>query len=160
MKTLPSRLFPNCTFSAEKSAGFYDITPEGFDHVVSLFLDDEAVKDDKAIENAARFFDRVHEWDAFGRNAFMSAEEGSEDADMIQEYFDFFREEVPEVFDAEDVAALSVPDMVKKLKLRGMAACGNGDAQTFWVDFTLGYDQLLCVHFNHESKFDHIAWES
>jgi hypothetical protein len=41
MKTLPSEMFPGCTFSPESYAGFYNITPTGFDHIVSLYLGGE-----------------------------------------------------------------------------------------------------------------------
>jgi len=160
MKALPSKLFPGCEFSQEKDAGFYDIIPQGYDHTISLYLSKETVSNDDAITTAAAFFDKVHEWDTFCKNAFLSAEKDSEDAEMIEEYFDFYKEEAPDVFDISDVSELSLFDMVKCLKLSGMAAHGCGNAQSFNVDFTLGYDQLLCVYFDSASGFDHIAWES
>ncbi|MDL2233462.1 DUF2004 domain-containing protein [Ruminococcaceae bacterium OttesenSCG-928-L11] len=160
MKSLPSKLFPGCTFSPNKDVGFYDITPAGFEHVISLYLGRETVKEDAAIGRAAVFFDRAAHWDTFCREAFLAAEEGGEDEEMIAEYFDFYREEVPEVFGVEDVSALSLPEMVKSLTLAGMATHGSGPEQRFNVDFTLGYDQLLCVYFNSDGEFDRIAWES
>lgn len=160
MQTLPSKLFPRCTFSPDKDAGFYDITPKGFDHVVSLYLGSETVKDDEAIAKAAQFFDRLSEWDDFCRNVFISAEKGSEDNVMVMEYFNFYREEVPQVFGVEDAASLSLADMVKSLSLSHMGTHGSGAEQRFNVDFTLGYDQLLCAYFDSESNLDHIAWES
>ena len=160
MKTLPSALFPNCTFTAEEAAGFYDVIPQGYTRAVALYLSTDTVKDDDAIAKAAAFFDRVHEWDAFGKNAFLCAGEDAEDADMVAEYFDFYREEAPDVFDVEDVAALSLSDMVARLQLSGMGTHGSGVKQVFNVDFTLGYDQLLSVYFDGDSKFSHMAWES
>ena len=160
MKILPSKLFPGCTFSPEDDAGFYDITPKGFDHVVSLYLGSETTKNDDAVKKAAQFFDRVSEWDEFCRRAFIAAEEGSEEYVMIMEYFDFYREEVPQVFGTEDVFTLSLPEMVKGLVLNHMGAHGSGTEQRFNVDFTLGYDQLLSVYFDSDSRFDHMAWES
>lgn len=160
MKTLPSKLFPNCSFSTDGAAGFYDIIPGGFDHVVSLYLASETVKDDEAIEKAAAFFDRIDEWDNFCRNAFITAEQGSEDSKMIAEYFSFYSDEVPEVFGADDVAALSLADMVKSLRLCHMGTHGSGASQRYNVDFTLGYDQLLSVYFDSGGNFDHMAWES
>ena len=160
MKTLPSRLFPNCAFSAEEAAGFYDIIPQGYTKVVSLFLSKETVADDEAIQKAAVFFDRVQEWDAFGRAAFLSAEEGSEDDEMVAEYFDFYKEEAPDVFGDVDISALTLADMVNGLELCGMATHGCGEGQHFVVDFTLGYDQMLCVSFDVNSECKNIAWES
>lgn len=160
MKTLPSKLFPNCTFSPDDDAGFYDITPAGFDHVVSLYLGGETVKDDQAIARAAAFFDRVTEWDALCRRAFASAPKDSEDYEMVMEYFDFYKDEVPEVFGVDDASTLSLADMIKCLKLAHMGTHGSSDKQVFNVDFTLGYDQLLCGYFDNAGKLDHIAWES
>jgi len=159
MKTLPSKCFPSCEFSQDSDAGFYDIIPQGYEHVVSLYLGKETVKNDDAIENAGAFFDKVHEWDVFCRN-FLSAEKDSEDAEMIAEYFSFYKDEVPEVFDSSDVSVLTLSDMVNCLKLSHMGTHGSGKDQQFNVDFTLGYDQLLCVYFDSNSEFDHIAWES
>lgn len=160
MKALPSKLFPNCSFSTDEDAGFYDIIPNGFNHVVSLYLGSETVKDDEAIEKAAAFFDRIHEWNAFCRNAFITAEQNSEDFEMTAEYFSFYKDEVPEVFGVDDASGLSLADMVKSLQLSHMGTHGSGADQRYNVDFTLGYDQLLCVYFDSESNFDHIAWES
>lgn len=160
MKILPSKLFPNCTFSSDEDAGFYDITPAGYEHVISLYLGSETVKDDEAIARAASFFDQVAEWDAFCRKAFVSAEEGGEDHEMIVEYFGFYRDEVPEVFGVDDASSLSLSDMVKSLTLAHMGTHENGGEQRHHVDFTLGYDQLLCVYFDANCKLDHIAWES
>lgn len=160
MKVLPSKLFPNCSFSPDKDAGFYDITPKGFEHAVSLYLGSETVKDDMAIENAARFFDRVNEWNSFCRDMFQSVQECSADFNMVMEYFDFYRDQVPEVFGVADAEALSLPEMVNCLKLDHMGTHGSGSGQEYHVDFTLGYDQLLCVYFDSESKFNHMAWES
>lgn len=160
MKTLPSKLFTNCSFSADKDAGFYDTIPLGYDHPVSLYLGEETVKNDEAIERAAIFFDRIAEWDNFCREAFISVKEDSEDVEMIGEYFSFYQDEVPEVFGVDNVSLLSLPDMVKKLTLKQMATHGIGTEQYFTIDFTLGYDQLLCAYFDCNSNLDHLAWES
>lgn len=160
MKTLPSKLFPNCSFSTKEDAGFYDVTPVGFNHVVSLYLSSETVKDDASIAKAAAFFDRLHEWNDFCRNAFISANQDSEDSEMIKEYFNFYKEEVPEVFEVEDPSELSLAGMVQTLQLAGMGTHGSGAGQHYHVDFTLGYDQLLSVYFDSDGNFDHMAWES
>lgn len=160
MKTLPSVRFPNCTFPPEQDAGFYDIVPDGFANAVSLYLGSDTVTDDAAIAKAGAFFDRLLEWDVFCRNTFASAEKGSEDYELIMEYFGFYQEEVPEVFGTGNVVGLSLEDMVKCLTLAHMGTHGSGAEQSFNVDFTLGYDQLLCVYFNSDSSFNHIAWES
>ena len=160
MKTLPSKLFPNCSFPSDKGVGFYDITPEGFNHVISLYLGSETVKDDEAIAKAADFFDKASEWDSFCRDAFLSVPEDSDDYKMILEYFSFYKDEVPEVFGVPDASVLSLSDMVRCLILSHMGTHGIGSEQKYNVDFTLGYDQLLCVYFDCDGTFDHIAWES
>ena len=158
MKTLPSKLFPGCAFSGAEAAGFYDIIPQGYDHVVSLYLAKETVQDETTIANAAVFFDKLPQWDSFCRNAFLAADD--EDSEMITEYFAFYQEEAPEVFGVAEPEALSLTDMVNRLVLSHMGAHGKGNDQCFNVDFTLGYDQLLSVYFDSDGGFDHMAWES
>ena len=160
MKTLPSKVFPQCEFSQEKDIGFYNITPQGYEHIISLYLSKETVKDDVSIAKAADFFDKLHHWDTFCRDVFASVEEDGEDAEMIAEYFDFYKEEVPEVFGDSDISKLSIADMIKSLKLVNMSSHGSENTQKFVVDFTLGYDQILCVHFDNDSNLNYIAWES
>lgn len=160
MKTLPSKLFPDCSFTSDEDAGFYDITPEGFNHIVSLYLSIEVVKDDKLIVKAAAFFDRLHEWNDFCRTALMSAEQKSEEFETIMEYFSFYKEEAPEVFGEGNVPDLSLADMVKSLQLSHMGTHGSGAEQRYNVDFTLGYDQLLTIYFDSDCTFERIAWES
>ncbi|WP_342566016.1 hypothetical protein NST84_13260 [Paenibacillus sp. FSL R7-0345] len=65
-----------------------------------MYLDSEVVKEDDSIAKAAAFFDRLFEWNGFCRNAFMSAEQNSEEFETIMEYFSFYKEEAPEVFAA------------------------------------------------------------
>lgn len=160
MKQFPSKLFPNCQYSGEDDIGFYDTIPQGFDHAVSLYLGKETVKDDKAVEKAAAFFDQAAHWDSLCRSIFLAIEEYAEGDETVEEYFDFYKEEVPEVFDTEDVDALSLEDMVNKLELVSMASHESGNEQNFVVDFTLGYDQILCAEFDSNSEFQFIAWES
>ena len=160
MKILPSKLFPGCELNTDKDSGFYDIIPQGFEHEVSLFISCETAKSDAAIAKAAAFFDKLHEWNTLCKNAFLAAEEGSEDGDMIAEYFEFYKEEAPEVFGDADPDDLFLPDMLELLALGNMASHGAGEEQIFNVDFTLGFDQLLCAYFNSDFDLDHIAWES
>lgn len=160
MKKLPSKLFLNCDIPESGDVGFFDIIPEGFCHVVDLYLSEETVAEGNSIEKAAQFFDKAANWDAFCRKLFLSFEEDSEEHGTVMEYFEFYQEEVPEVFGVEDVSALSFAEMVNHLAFKSMASHGLGDAQQFVVDFTLGYDQLLCVKFDGESNYLDIAWES
>lgn len=156
MKTLPSELFPGCTFSADGDAGFYDI--DSIFKGVSLYLGSETVKSDEAIEKAARFFDNIAEWDMLCReDVFLMAED--EDAEMIREYFSFYMEEAPEVF-GENPGELTLEDMVGSLTLCHMGTHDAGIHQRYNVDFTLGYDQLLSVYFDSDYNVDHVAWES
>lgn len=160
MKTLPSRLFPNCELPENDDVGFYDIIPEGFNHEIYLYLSKETVADDEAVKKSAEFFDKVLHWDTFCREIFLSFDEDSEEHRTVKEYFAFYKEEIPEVFNTEDISALSLADMVNHLKLQSMASHESGDAQNFVVDFTLGYDQILCVKFNNEGNYLSISWES
>jgi hypothetical protein len=136
------------------------MTPLGFDHHVSLYLGTETVASDEAIAKAGAFFDQVLAWDRLGRGLFASTEPGSEDSLMINDYFQVYVDELPEVFDADDPSKLSLTEKIESLWLKHMGTHGNGDEQIFHVDFTLGYDQLLCVYFDSNMDATHIAWES
>lgn len=160
MKKLPSKLFADCDIPVSGDVGFYDIIPEGFKHEVYLYLGEETVVDDKAIEKAAQFFDKAVYWDGFCRKTLLSFEEDSEEHETITQYFEFYKDEVPVVFDVEDVSALSLADMVSRLIFKSMASHEDGDEQHFVVDITLGYDQLLYVNFDSESNYVNITWES
>lgn len=153
-------MFADCELPASGDVGFFDIIPEGFKHEVYLYLGEETVADDKAIETAAQFFDKAVYWDSFCRKIFLSFEEDSEEYETITQYFEFYTDEVPDVFDIDDVSALSLADMVSRLIFKSMASHENGDEQHFVVDFTLGYDQLLCVNFDSESHYVNVSWES
>lgn len=153
-------MFANCDIPQSGDAGFYDIVPEGFSHAVDLYLSEETIADNNAIENAAQFFDKAVHWDSFCRKTFLSLNKGFEEFKTVKEYFEFYKEEVPEVFGVEDVSALSLADMVSCLVFKSMASHESGDEQIFIVDFTLGYDQLLCVAFDKEYRSISISWES
>jgi len=155
MKVLPSRLFPGCEFDDSEGIGFYDITPTGFDHVVSLYISDETVGDDAAIARAGAFFDEIVRWDQECRQLFSTTEN-----EAVTSYFDFHRDEVPDVFGVPDAESLSLADMVGCLALEGMASHGDAEHQQFVVDFTLGCDEILCVFYTSDWQVDHIAWES
>lgn len=176
MKKLPSSLFPNCEFANENGAGFFEIIPHGFDHEVSIYLSAETVRDDKAVERAAAFFDKAAHWDTLCRKLILSFEEDSEDYETVEEFFEFYKDEAPEVFSkdfdfskdeapevfsAGDVSSLSLEAMVSFLRFKGMGAHEGGmEEENYVVDFTLGYDWILCVTFDSESNFDYISWES
>lgn len=160
MRKLQSKLFPNCELPESGDIGFYDRIPNGFHHEVYLYLSEETVADHTATEKAAEFFDKAPEWDVFCRKTFLSFEEESAEHKTVKEYFDCYKEEIPEAFGAEDVSALTLTDMINLLKFKSMASHGSGEEQSFIVDFTLGYDQILCVKFNIDEKVDSIAWES
>lgn len=160
MPTFPSKLFPNCEYSSNKDAGFFNITPVGYAHPVRLFLGSETTNDKNAIAKAAEFFDNIHKWDVFCRHYFTNANSSEEDKAEVQEYFDFYLEEVPQVFNTPAPQDLALSQKVNSLVLTAMASHGNGEAQTFVVDFTLGYDQLLCIYFNANGEFKCQAWES
>lgn len=160
MKKLPSELFANCDIPKSGDVGFYDIIPEGFSHEVYLYISGETVSDDKAIEKAAQFFDRAVYWDAVCREIFLFLDEESEEYRTVGAFFEFYKDEIPEVFEAEDVSSLSLADMVNRLAFKSMASHANGDEQSFIVDYTLGYDQVLCVKFDSKCNYESIAWES
>lgn len=160
MKKLPSKLFTNCDIPESGDVGFYDIVPEGFNHAVHLYLSEQTVAEDNAIEKAAQFFDKAAHWDAFCRKIFLSLDKEGEEFETVEEYFEFYKEEVPEIFGVEDVSALSLADMVNHLVFNSMASHESGDEQHFVIDFTLGYDQILCIEFDNEYSYAHISWES
>lgn len=160
MDTLPSKLFPGLAIPQNTDVGFYDTVPEGFQHPVRLYLSLKTVQDNSALTTAGQFFDRVKEWDTLCRGAFLNTERDSEDWEMVQEYFDFYKDEAPEVFGVPCPEGLTLDQMVNSLALQSMASHGSGKGQYFVVDFTLGYDQLLCAYFKKDFCLDHIAWES
>lgn len=160
MKKLPSKLFANCNIPESGDMGFYNIIPEGFNHEVFLYLSEETVADNKAIEKAAQFFDKAVYWDTFCRKTFLSFDEESEEYKTVEAYFNCYKDEVPNVFNVEDVSVLSLADMVNHLIFLSMASHGNGEEQHFVVDFTLGYDQILCVSFDSKQNYMYISWES
>lgn len=160
MIQLPSKLFPNCDIPESGDAGFYDIIPEGFHHAVNLYLSEGTVAEFEAIEKAAQFFDKAAFWNTFCRNILISFEEGSEEYQIVAEYFEFYKDEVPEVFDVEDASVLTLTEMVDLLTLESMASHENGVEQHFVVDFTLGYDQILCVIFDNANNYKNISWDS
>lgn len=160
MKKLPSKLFADCSIPESGDIGFYNIIPEGFSHEVDLYLSEETVADNKAIEKAAQFFDKAVYWDTACRKIFLSFDKESEEYETVKEYFNFYRDEVPDVFEVEDVSILSLVDMVDCLIFKSMASHENGGEQHFVVDFTLGYDQILCVSFDCEHNYMYISWDS
>lgn len=62
------------------------------------------------------------------------------------------------MFEAYKTKALTLADKVNLLQFKGMASHGFGDGQTFVVDFTLGYDQILCIEFHSDFEYSNIAW--
>lgn len=159
-KKLPSKLFSNCNIPESGDMGVFDLIPEGFSHEVNLYLSKETLADDKAIEKAAQFFDKAVYWDSECRKIFLSFVKESEEYETVEEYFNFYKDEVPDVFEVEDVSTLSLADMVNCLIFKSMASHENGDEQHFVVDFTLGYDQILCVRFDCEYNYMYISWDS
>lgn len=160
MKKLPSKLFANCDIPESGDVGFYDIIPEGFEHEVFLYLGEETVEDDKATEKAAQFFDKAVHWDSYCRETFLSYPKDSKEYETITQYFEFYKDEAPEVFGVEDISTLSLTDMVNCLLFKTMASHESGNEQHFVIDFTLGYDQLLCANFDGESNLVSVSQES
>ena len=158
MKKLPSKLFP-FEFNGESDEGFYDIEVSGFEEPISIYLGTDTVQSDKALKNAANFFDRIHEWDTYCKKLFLTAHEELNDTTII-EYLDFFVEEYPEMFNHDKPNELSLKEKIDSLYITGMASHNEGKNQILVVDFTLEGEQLLSVSFNEESHFSNIAWES
>lgn len=156
MKELQSELFSNLSIPEDEDFGLYETVPKGFDNEVSLFISKKTIMNDTALKKAGEFFDKADYWNIYCRKLFI---ENSADSD-VEEYFEFFEEEVPEVFEAYRTKALTLADKVNLLQFKGMASHGFGNGQTFVVDFTLGYDQILCVEFHSDFEYSNIAWES
>lgn len=155
METLSSRVFPHCTYKKGEEAVFSDLHLLGYAKPVSLYLSAETTGDDRSAKNAAAFFDQVRDWDKLCRKIFLSFHPGSEEYALLEGYFKFFREEFP-----KDLGDASRADLVKRLRLKGMAAHEQGDNQRFVVDFTLGYFQILCAQFDHAHKFTGLSWDN
>ncbi len=156
MKKIQSKLFSNLEILENEDFGLYGTVPSGFDNEVSLFISEDTVTNDIALNKAIEFFDKANHWNTYCRNLFI---ENSEDS-VVKDYFDFYKEEIPEVFEADNLKMLSLSDMVNLLKLTGMSSHNSESEQIFIVDFTLGYDQLLSLSFNADIEFRNIAWES
>ncbi len=150
-----SKLFGELEIPENEDEGFYDIVPKGFDEVVNLYIGIGTVQDKEAIIKAIEFFDRAVNLDIECRKIFLSSEN-----DIVEEYFDFFKEESPEVFNTDDCSKLTLEEMVKKLKFHQMASHDNGEEQEFVVDFTLDPEEMLCVKFNDKFEFKSVDWES
>lgn len=78
----------------------------------------------------------------------------------ISEYIDFYLEEVPDIFETDTPNNLSMREKIERLQLKGMSSHGDKENQHFVVEFTLGYDQLLCVNFDSDLIPKSIIWES
>lgn len=156
MKVLQSKLFSNLEIPENEDFGLYEIVPKGFDNEVSLFISEKTITNDTALKKAGEFFDKAVYWNTYCRKLFI---ENSADS-SVKEYFEFYKEEVPEVFEAYNTKTLTLADKVNLLQFTGMASHDCDDEQTFVVDFTLGYDQILCVEFDSHFKFSNIAWEN
>lgn len=156
MKKIQSKLFSNLEIPENEDFGLYGTVPDGFDNEVSLFISEDTIARDTALNKAIEFFDKANYWNIHCRNILI---ENSGDSD-VKDYFDFYKEEVPEVFEIDNVEMLTISDMVNLLKLTGMSSHNSASDQILAVDFTLGYDQLLSVSFNADIEFRNIAWES
>lgn len=155
MKTLPSKLFPNCMFSKGEDAIFDGLRLPGFHYPVSLYLSAETTLDTHSVENAAAFFDQAVRWDALCRKEFLAFPQGSEESELIEEYCKFFREEFP-----KDLGEASKRELIKRLRFKGMASHEKGAKQRLVADFTLGYHQVLCAQFDSRCQFTGVCWDS
>ncbi|MEG0328398.1 MAG: DUF2004 domain-containing protein [Erysipelothrix sp.] len=82
----------------------------------------------------------------------------TDDSD-VRDYFEFYLEEIPEVFEVDNPQNLSQSEMTDCLKVHAVASHCNGEHQFFVIDYTLGYDQLLALKFD-KGGIIQIAWES
>ncbi len=155
METLPSRLFPHCTYRKGREASFSDLRPLGFAKPVSLYLSPETTGDEESLKNAAAFFDKARELDQLCRKIFLSFKPGTKEYALLEDYFQFFREEFP-----KDLGDASRKEMVKRLRLKELASHENGTGQHFAVDFTLGYFQILCAQFDYKHNFTDLSWDN
>ncbi len=158
LKTVKSKLFGTLEYQATENTGFSGIAPVGFDNEVFVYFGSDTTANDEAVDNAIRFIDDLVNIDLKCREIIENIAKLGEDL-TVDEYFEFYKEEVPDVFGVSDISELSTKAMVDKLVLCSVAAHNTDDVQ-YVVDYTLGYDQLLCINFNHNKEFSHISWES
>ncbi len=148
MDKFNSKLFGELEIPRDEDFGFYDTVP-------NLYIGLGTVENDEAMNRAIEFFDKAKEIEVECRKIFLANEDS-----LIEEYFEYFKDEAPEVFNCKNVDSLTLSEMINMLKFTTIASHENGDDQSFNVDFTLGYDQILCVVFDSNYQFDYISWES
>lgn len=120
-----------------------------------MYVSEVTIKNEESLKKFALFLENLQSYFLKSKEILSS----SDDSD-IDEFFDFYKEEIPEVFGQTPPVTLTKKQLVKLLRLKGIATHGAGADQQFVLDFTLGYDQLLCVKYDANLQFSNIAWES
>lgn len=135
--------------------GFTDIYVPFLDYPIHhIYISEETAANEKALEAFDKFLNNLE----MRINEGYSILKETDDSDFVS-YFEFFQEEVPDVFEIDNSQTLSKEDKVEYLKVCGLASHGSEDNQYFVIDFTIGYDQLLALKFNKTTEVE-IAWES
>ncbi len=158
MRKIISKLFGVLECSDTEDVGFYDITPIGFSHEVFIYLGSGVTASEAAVDSAVSFLDDLASIDLKCREIIENEYANVEDA-TVQEYFDFYKENVPAVFNTLDISSLTIKEMIDKLVIHQIGIHKDDEIE-YVVDYTLGYDQLLCVKFDEKKEFENIAWES
>ncbi|MFV0393896.1 MAG: hypothetical protein ACK5LC_05825 [Coprobacillaceae bacterium] len=157
MKRIESKIFGIFEVDDSKDVGiFKDMNNNLLERNIShLYISKSTLSDDDSINKTITFFDNIDQWNQIGRQYL----EESNDEE-INKYFDFYIEEVPEVFKTNEPKKLTKKEKINSLILYSMASHGSKKEQKFVLNFTLGYDQILCLKFDTEFKIIGVAWES
>ncbi len=141
--------------SKDEDAFFDNVSSKNFHANVNIYIDNEVIKCEKSLEKVTGFLDNIDDIDLICRAKF-----NEDKSEMVTSYFDFFKEEAPDVFGTDEVSELTLHQMVSKLELVGINCHETTEGLLIVVDYSLGYDQLLCVNFDGNHTLLDIGWES
>ncbi len=141
--------------SKDEDAFFDNVSPKNFHANVNIYIDNEVIKCQKSLEKVTGFLDNIDDIDLFCRAKF-----NEDKSAFVTDYFNFFKEEASDVFGSEDVSCLTLSKMVSKLELVGINCHETTEGLQIVVDYSLGYDQLLCAAFDREYTLLNLSWES
>ncbi len=156
MININSKVFGTLTIEAKDDDGFFDgVSPKNFHANINIYIENEVIKCEKSLEKVTQFLDNIDDIDLICREKF-----NEDKSEMVTSYFDFFKEEAPDVFGTDEVSELTLHQMVSKLELVGINCHETTEGLLIVVDYSLGYDQLLCVSFDGNHTLLDISWES
>lgn len=121
MKMLASKVFDERSLPLGEDYGDYNLSVPGVSDSIGIFISEATIGDDNSIIKAAAFLDKIEKWNNDCRKIFLETENA-----IVKDYFEFYLEEVPHVFETENPSQISTQEMINKLKLNGVASHGRG----------------------------------